>query len=137
MGKPSSNEGCTFGETSHVTEQVLDQSSNLTMKFQEDPLTNCLETLSKGAVQDPDGIVMDKQLRAPIAQASIAEESQFLASGDIKATTIPDNITRDGDSLHLDQSVPPGNFCLLRSFRHGRLWFEPVAPLARPFALYQ
>lgn len=104
MGEDSSNGGCTFGDTSHVTEQVLDQSSNLAMNFQEDPLKNCLETSSKGADQDPDSeaTVKDKQPMSPIAQASIGEESQM------KATTKPDNITRDGDSLlYLDLSVPP------------------------------
>ena len=137
MGKRSSNGGCTFGEASHVTDQVLDQGSNLTMNFQEDPPTNCLEASSKGAVQDLDcdAIDLDKQLESPpIVQAPIGEESQFLSSDGMKATIIPDNITRDGDSLPLDQSVPPGNFCFLRLFRHGQLWFEPVAPLVRPFA---
>lgn len=133
-GEDSSNGGCTFGDTSHVTEQVLDQSSNLAMNFQEDPLKNCLETSSKGADQDPDSeaTVKDKQPMSPIAQASIGEESQM------KATTKPDNITRDGDSLlYLDLSVPPGNFCLLRSCKHVQLRFEPVAPLVRPFVLQQ
>lgn len=121
VGEHSSNGGCTLGDASFVTEQLPNGSSNLAMTSQEDRSTKCLETSSEDAINDRDGgaMVKDKQPMSSLAQASIGEESQLFSSNGMKATNIPDSIIRDGDSqLFLDLSLPPGNFCLLRLFKH-------------------